>query len=118
MARLGEPISYGRHDEFVWKMSSRDVTPEQLLHGGQVICGKNATRFALNNAMRRAAGFNGSALPTGPGEKVICLKNDNALGLLNGMFIELDDIASVDEGRFRAAVTTEEGELIGGRHNS
>jgi hypothetical protein len=66
-----------------------------LLRGGQVICGKNATRFSLNNAMRRAAGFNGSALPTGPGEKVICLKNDNALGLLNGMFVELDDIEQV-----------------------
>jgi exodeoxyribonuclease-5 len=115
MARRGEAIPYGQHDQFVWKMSSRNVTPEQLLRGGQVICGKNATRFALNNAMRRAAGFNGSALPTGPGEKVICLKNDNALGLLNGMFVELDGIERFDEERLRAAITTEEGELIGGK---
>ena len=116
MARQGETIAYGQHDELVWKMSSRDVTAAQLLRGGQVICGKNATRFSLNNAMRRAAGFNGSALPTGPGEKVICLKNDNALGLLNGMFVRLDDIEQVDDEHFRAVVTSEEGELIGGKN--
>jgi tRNA A37 threonylcarbamoyladenosine biosynthesis protein TsaE len=114
MARQGEPIPYGQHDDFVWKMSGRDVTPEELLQGGQVICGKNVTRLGLNNAMRRAAGFGGS-LPTGPGEKVICLRNNAAIGLLNGMFIELDDIERIDEERFRAAITTEEGDLVGGR---
>ena len=114
MAREGIAIPYGPHDELVCKMSSRNVTAAQLLNGGQVICGLNKTRFALNNAMRKAAGFNGSALPTGPGEKIICLKNDHALGLLNGMFLELDGIESADEKRFRAVVTTEEGEVVGG----
>ena len=115
MAREGIAIPYGPHDELVCKMSSRNVTAAQLLNGGQVICGLNKTRFALNNAMRKAAGFNGSALPTGPGEKIICLKNDHALGLLNGMFLELDGIESADEKRFRAVVTTEEGEVVGGK---
>jgi exodeoxyribonuclease-5 len=114
LARLGEPIPYGQHDEFVWKMPSRGVTPAELLRGGQVICGKNATRFELNNAIRRAAGF-GGLLPTGPGEKIICLKNNNALGLLNGMFVELDAIEHLDDERCRAVITTEEGQLIGGR---
>jgi len=114
MAREGRPILYGQHDEFVWKMSGRDVTAAQLLNGGQVICGLNATRISLNNAMRKAVGFNGSSLPTGPGEKIICLKNDHGLGLLNGMFIELDGVESADDQRFRAMITTEEGELIGG----
>ena len=114
MAREGRPILYGQHDEFVWKMSGRDVTAAQLLNGGQVICGLNATRISLNNAMRKAVGFNGSSLPTGPGEKIICLKNDHGLGLLNGMFIELDGVESADDQRFRAMITTEEGEFIGG----
>jgi hypothetical protein len=34
-------------------------------------------------------------LPTGPAEKIICLKNQNDLGLINGMFLSLD--AVVDE---------------------
>ena len=37
MARKGEPIPYGQHDEFVWKMRRQDVTPQQMLNGGQVI---------------------------------------------------------------------------------
>ena len=57
MARQGEPIGFGCHDAHVWKMRKMDVTPEQALRGGQVICGKNATRLQLNNAMRAAAGF-------------------------------------------------------------
>ena len=75
MARQGEPIGFGQYDTFVWKMRKMDVTPEQCLRGGQVICGLNATRLQLNNAMRRGAGFGDSWLPTGRGEKIICLKN-------------------------------------------
>ena len=113
MARQGEPIGFGQYDTFVWKMRKMDVTPEQCLRGGQVICGLNATRLQLNNAMRRAAGYDEGWLPTGSGEKIICLKNQNDLGLINGMFLTLEDI--VDEGSlfFSAKVTDEEGNLVG-----
>ena len=52
-------------------------------------------------------------LPTGAGEKIICLKNQNDLGLINGMFLTLDDV--VDEGShyFSAVVTDEDGNRIG-----
>ena len=113
MARQGEPIGFGQYDTFVWKMRKMDVTPEQCLRGGQVICGLNATRLQLNNAMRRGAGFGDSWLPTGRGEKIICLKNQNDLGLINGMFVTLEDV--VDEGSlfFSAAIADEEGNQIG-----
>lgn len=113
MARQGTPIGFGRHDSFVWKMRKMDVTPDQALHGGQVICGMNATRMQLNNAMRRAAGFGKGWLPSGPGEKIVCLKNQNDLGLINGMFVTLDDV--VDEGSlyFSASVTDEDGNPVG-----
>jgi exodeoxyribonuclease-5 len=94
------------------------VTVEMLLNGGQVICGLNATRFALNNAMRKAAGFNGAPLPTGPGEKIICLKNDHALGLLHGMFFELDAVEQIDDQRFQAIIKTEEGDFVGGENSN
>jgi exodeoxyribonuclease-5 len=73
----------------------------------------NATRLQLNNAMRQAAGLSDGWLPTGPAEKIICLKNQNDLGLINGMFVTLDDV--VDEGSlfFSAKVTDEEGNGIG-----
>jgi exodeoxyribonuclease-5 len=113
MARRGEPIGFGQYDTFVWKMRKMDVTPEQCLRGGQVICGLNATRLQLNNAMRRAAGFFDGYLPTGQGEKIICLRNQNDIGLINGMFVTLEDV--VDEGSlyFSAIVRDEEGNAIG-----
>jgi len=113
MAREGQPIGFGQYDDHAWKMRMADVTPDQALRSGQVICGKNATRFQLNNALRRAAGFGGSFLPTGPGEKIICLKNQSDLGLINGMFLSLAEI--VDEGSlyFSAVVTDEDGNPVG-----
>ena len=113
MARQGEPIGFGQYDTFVWKMRKMDVSPEQALRGGQVICGMNATRLQLNNAMRRAAGFGDGWLPSGSGEKIVCLKNQNDLGLINGMFLTLEDV--VDEGSLyiSAVVTDEDGTRIG-----
>lgn len=115
MARQGAPIPYGPHDGHVWKMRRSDVAPEQLLRGGQVICGRNATRIALNASMKQAAGF-GNIHPVGQDEKIICLKNRNDIGLVNGMFVSLDDIRHADALEFSATVTTEDGVKVSGRH--
>lgn len=115
MARTHQPIPYGKHDEFVWKLSKRDVDASHLLNADQVICGRNATRLDLNNAMRRAAGFDCSVPhPTGSGERVICLKNDGMKGLINGMFISIDEPSVIDDARFSGVVTTEDGERVPG----
>ncbi|MGE5769034.1 MAG: ATP-dependent DNA helicase, partial [Betaproteobacteria bacterium] len=93
MARQGQLIPYGEHDAFVWKMRRDQVDPEQMLRGGQVICGRNATRVQLNMAMKHAAGCAGihpsGQGRNGAGEKIICLKNRNDIGVVNGMFLEL-----------------------------
>jgi len=117
MAREGHPIGFGAYDAHVAKMHKGDITPEQALCGGQLICGMNATRLQLNNAMRAAAGLSGTMLPTGAGEKIICLKNQNDLGLINGMFLTLENI--VDEGSlyFSAMVTDEDGRRVGRTDN-
>ena len=117
MARRGEPIPFGAYDENVWKMSQRDVMPGQLLNGGQVICGKNATRRRLNMAMKQAAGFDAD-YPTGSGEKIICLRNRHDLGLINGMFLTLTDVRAHPHNprAFYAAVQTEDGVAIDGEH--
>ena len=65
--------------------------------------------------MKQAAGFAG-VHPIGGGEKIICLKNRHDLGLINGMFVSLADIAHEDRLSFSATVTTEDGTTIAGRH--
>ena len=114
MARHGESIPYGAHDDHVWKMRRTDIAPEQMLRGGQVICGRNATRIHLNGAMKQAAGFTNTH-PQGSGEKIICLKNRHDLGLVNGMFVSLADVRNEGPLDFSATVTTEDGVAIGGR---
>lgn len=114
MAREGYAIPYGGHDDHVWKMPRNAITPEQMLRGGQVICGKNATRINLNIAMKRAAGFDG-VYPAGKGEKIICLKNRNDLGLVNGLFVEFSEIREENALAFSASVSTEDGAKIPGR---
>ncbi len=114
MARQSEPIPYGEHDTDVWKMRRSDVAPAQFLNGGQVICGRNATRLLLNSAMKQAAGFP-AAYPQGAGEKIICLKNRHDLGLVNGMFLDLSDIRDESALAFSAAVRTEDGQTVSGR---
>jgi exodeoxyribonuclease V len=112
LARQSKPIPYGEHDAFVWKMRRDQVEPQQILRGGQVICGKNATRLKLNLAMKHAAGFSGP-YPTGSGEKIICLKNRNDIGVINGMFLTLTDIADEDSLFFTARIATEDGQTVG-----
>jgi exodeoxyribonuclease-5 len=74
----------------------------------------NATRLQLNNVMRRAAGFGHAGwLPSGPDEKIICLKNQNDIGLINGMFLTLSDVVDEATHYFSAVVTDEDGNRIG-----
>ena len=115
MAREGLPIPFGAFDDNVWKMSRHDVTPAQLLRGGQVICGTNAMRRRLNMAMKRAAGF-AADYPRGAGEKIICLRNRHDLGLINGMFLTLSAVQPHPHNprAFRAEIETEDGVAIGG----
>lgn len=114
LARQSVPIPYGEHDDFVWKMRRSDIGPHQFLKGGQVICGRNATRLFLNTAMKQAAGFP-DAYPRGLGEKIICLKNRHDLGLVNGMFLDLSDIRDESPLAFSASVRTEDGTSVPGR---
>ena len=118
MARQGIQIPYGWHDAVgdVVKMSRRLADPALLLagDGSQVICGLNRTRLMLNQAMRQEAGFaDGDPMPTSENEKIICLKNRHDLGLINGMFLTLQDIRPIDDLRFEAEIIKENGYHVG-----
>lgn len=119
MARLGQEIAHGRYSEAVFKMGRNQIGPTHMLNANQVICGRNATRYDLNNQMRHAAGHDWSnPLPDGPNEKLICLKNDNDKGLINGMFLAMTEsewykFDPTRSTRFQAFVKTEEDNIVG-----
>ena len=115
MARQGIDIPPGEHDAHVWKLPRNAVRPEQMLRGGQVICGRNDTRRWLNSQIKQAAGFP-APYPAGQDEKLICLKNRHDLSLVNGMFVSLAEIRHESDVAFSATITTEDGVVISGRH--
>lgn len=62
----------------------RRATPELALDADQILVGKNGTRRATNKRIRQLNGhFDASHWPRA-GEKLVCLRNDKELGLLNG----------------------------------
>lgn len=78
--RNGERLQQGQYGES--SVIGR-ATPELATEANQVLVGKNATRTATNRRMRELLGFQGSPFPLA-GEKLVCLRNDRDLGLLNG----------------------------------
>lgn len=85
MARNGEYIPYGKYGDSVYVVSRNVIKEENfnniLLKADQIICGKNETRFYLNNYVRDLLGFN-SIMPE-QNDKVICLQNNYEISLDN-----------------------------------
>lgn len=80
--RQGEQIASGAYGESRVLPYGSKLTPELALGFEQILVGKNATRRALNNRCRSLLGRT-QELPE-PGDKLVCLRNDHNVGILNG----------------------------------
>lgn len=79
--REGEPPKLGQYGRSrVIPKSALD--PAEAVAASQILCGRNATRRAINRRVRSLLGLT-SPLPV-PGDKLVCLRNHHELGLLNG----------------------------------
>jgi exodeoxyribonuclease-5 len=63
-------------------ISKNDVTQDLVLDADQVLVGTNRTRRRYNQRLRELKGFD--AMFPQAGDKLVCLRNDPAKGLLNG----------------------------------
>ncbi len=80
MAREGKRIPFGNYGDKVCVVGRNSLSPSErkrlFLKADQIICGRNATRTALNREIRGYKGLSEEEyLPT-EGEKVICTLND------------------------------------------
>lgn len=82
MVREGRDISYGEYGSTANVISKSEVSSELVLEADQVLVGTNRTRRRYNLRLRELKGFEGP-LPAA-GDKLVCLRNDNTKGLLNG----------------------------------
>lgn len=89
--RLATDIREGRGVEFGEFGDARvirraDLDPEQAAKSEQIIVGRNKTRHATNRRVRQLRGYE-SELPQ-KGDRLLCLRNNHDLGLLNGEIYE------------------------------
>lgn len=83
--REGKPLRSGEYgDSRVVSYTNlpRDRLQAMVLSTDQLLVGKNATRISSNKRTRELLGHT-DALPL-PGDKLVCLRNNHEVGLLNG----------------------------------
>lgn len=81
-AREGRQIDFGTYGEAARVISKREVSADLVLGADQVLVGTNNTRRKYNARLRELKGFEGPMPQSG--DKLVCLRNDAAKGLLNG----------------------------------
>ena len=79
--REGKEIMHGDYGT-AHVISRNEVTQDLVLEADQVLVGTNKTRRRYNQRLRELKGF--SAAYPQAGDKLVCLRNDPAKGLLNG----------------------------------
>ena len=84
--RAGRRIPFGSYGDTVVKLRASQIEDSSYLAANQIICGKNVNRIALNNYLRELYGYRG--LPK-QNEKLIILRNNYSLGVVNGQQIIL-----------------------------
>jgi exodeoxyribonuclease-5 len=82
-ARRGLPLALGKYGDSEVMAYGDPRIQDRVLTADIVIVGKNRTRHACNAKIRRLLGRGDEPAPV-PGDRVVCLRNDHELGLLNG----------------------------------
>jgi exodeoxyribonuclease-5 len=80
------------------------LDPTIPLGADQLLVGRNKTRHGANRRLRELSGFVDSVLPVA-GDKVVCLRNNHDLGLLNGSLWSVDDSLHTPEMEERMYLT-------------
>lgn len=80
---------------------------DQILNFDQVLVGKNVTRHASNSKIRRLKGIE-DAFPVLE-DRLVCLRNNSDLGLLNGQIFYVSDVTGVMDNKVFMSITPEDG---------
>lgn len=83
-----------------------DIDQARMMGAGQILVGRNATRWSCNRRVRELLGLGGE-LPL-PNDKVVCLRNNHELGLLNGSLWRVSACAKTDTDRLQLEVSPDD----------
>lgn len=91
--REGQSLVDGRYGDSI--VMTGKPEPSSVTEADQILVGANLTRRMCNDRMRGLLGFKPDPMPE-PGDKVVCLRNDHDVGLLNGTLWEVTDVQVID----------------------
>ncbi len=106
MIREGKPVPAGTYGESI-------VTPREqmdkdaVMKHDQILVGRNATRTACNIRARELLGRNTSHLPI-ISDRLVCLRNDHKVGLLNGELWTTLDSVTIDDDTLGLTIQNDE----------
>jgi len=92
-ARQGEYLPNGTYGSS--RVTSERPTPEEVITADQILVGANTTRRACNARVRTLLGYGYELLPV-KGERLVCLRNDHEVGLLNGTIWEVEEVTNIE----------------------
>lgn len=105
--RLGSPIPVGEWGPgTVVHPEGTKLSTEEMLSYDQVLVGRNATRRAANSKFRKLHGFH-DKYPE-EGDRLVCLRNNHDIGLLNGSIFYVTDVEGVMDCKVHMSVRPED----------
>lgn len=96
--------SYG--DGCIVHPQGTKLDPDTMLAFDQIIVGKNITRRRTNNRIRQLKGFH-DPYPV-VDDRLVCLRNNSELGLLNGAIFEVSDTIDVMDSKVFMSIRPED----------
>ncbi len=120
-ARKTGHIPVGKFGPHIEKLNQQNIDTQEKVqellkgHSDQtmILTGYNSTRVQINNFIRQHKFFEPSPEPM-VGDRVICLRNNHAKHIYNGMLGDITYLESVDENHFYAEVDLDENQTYKG----
>jgi len=82
------------------------LSQEEVLSYDQLLVGKNKTRTAMNKRVRQFLGYDGDYPVIG--DRLVCLRNNSELGLLNGAIFNATGVDGVMDGKVHMTVRSQD----------
>jgi exodeoxyribonuclease-5 len=108
--RRGEGLPMGEYGEGCSVLPKGTLSLGELAEADIVLAGRNVTRTKINHWLREHLGFGG---PTPqPGERLVCLRNNHEIGVLNGEVWNVVACEVIDEDRVWLTLEGDDSERV------
>lgn len=116
MIRHGKELRFESFGEGCRKRPKRFFKDSDDVHADQILCGKNKTRREINTGLRSLLGKidskNQLSIFPKKDEKLICLRNNHEVGLLNGLMGRTLEDSVYDDGKLSIEIELDFGGKI------